>query len=165
MITAPAARAATAVSAAVVVALLAGGCEGKTNSTPAAPAWNPCTAFPESALQNAGLDPKTQDRIPGMCSWSGSTHYRVDIRYLTKASGANWQLGHTDITSIKISPYAGHTFHDARENSNYLCGLQLETRGADVTFEVTNSLLQDEDPCAVATRIATGLKDYLPAAP
>lgn len=151
---------------AVAVVLFVGGCSGGTNSTTSAPKWNPCTAFPDAALQGVGMDSKPTGSVPDLrCSWAGSTGYRLDVRYMPKASGADWKSGTTDIAPIKINPYAGHTFHDARENSNFLCGLQLETRGADVTFEVTNSLLKDEDTCAVATRIVTGLKDYLPPAP
>ncbi|WP_330182745.1 DUF3558 domain-containing protein [Nocardia sp. NBC_01503] len=155
-------RAMTILTAAATLIALVSGCTRNTDTaTPPAPQWDPCTAFPEPAMQSIGMTDKSEEGTTGMrCSWSGPTGYRMDVWYHT--NGADWKLGAEDITDATIGAYQGHTYHLTTQSHPYFCALQLQTRAANIVFEVTNSLHKDEDPCAVATRAATALEGYLP---
>ncbi|WP_306358306.1 MULTISPECIES: DUF3558 family protein [unclassified Nocardia] len=156
------ARASAVAAAAVAVAVLASGCGQNTDPGEAAPEWDPCTAFPESAMQSVGMERKANGGVPGaVCVWSGND-YVVSIRYLER--DVDWSLGYQDITPTTVGSYRGNIYHLEGESHPYKCGLQLETRGANVLFEVENTMYREQDPCAVATRIATGLESYLPPA-
>lgn len=152
----------TILTAAATLTALASGCTQNSNTTaPAAPQWDPCTAFPESVMQTIGMTDKSEEGTTGLrCSWSGASGYRMDVWYHT--NGADWKLGAEDITDTTIGAYQGHTYHLTAQNHPYFCALQLQTRSANVVFEVTNSLHKNDDPCGVATRAATTLGSYLP---
>lgn len=147
------------------VALLASGCGESTDPVAIdAPLWDPCAAFPDTALEAVGVDParNTGGDLPDRrCSWVTTNNYILAVEYITKNWGADWKLTAADPTEVTIGPYSGHTYY-LKGEGRYLCDIQLKTRSADVVFEVKNSSYKDEDPCAVATRIVTGLVDYLP---
>ncbi|WP_373283422.1 DUF3558 family protein [Nocardia concava] len=167
MIAKSSARTATAFAAVTAIALLSSGCGRSTDSASSAeaPKWDPCTAFPESALQGVGMTRKAKQDFPGsLCIWSGPSLYELQVEYITKDHNADWKVKAEDPTDTTVGAYTGHIYHVKGNSAAFMCAVQLKTRGSDVVFTVTNSFYKDEDPCAVATRIATALQSYLPPA-
>ncbi|WP_330182233.1 DUF3558 domain-containing protein [Nocardia sp. NBC_01503] len=163
-------NAALVLVAALAVGLFGTGCgRSSDTSTGEAPKWDPCSAFPESAMQDLGLDYKALPggQTPGMrCTWANTqTGYSVDVQYRTKNQFTDWRTGAEDITDFTAAPYSGHTYHIQGNSHPFMCSAQLKTKNSDVVFQVTNQNYRPDDPCAFATRIATALAKYLPATP
>ncbi|MFJ4654382.1 DUF3558 family protein [Nocardia sp. NPDC088792] len=152
-------------AAATSTALAASGCRTSATKSDDAPAWDPCTAFPGSALQELGLDYKAKTELHGhTCGWAKlGSGYNVEVTYRTMSRFADW-TGPEDPSKVTVGSYDGHTYHVKGNSHPFMCALQLATKKANVVFTVTNTNYQDEDPCTFASRVANGLEKYLPPA-
>ncbi|MFI1920560.1 DUF3558 family protein [Nocardia sp. NPDC020380] len=146
-------------------ALVVSGCGTRNTTGDAAPPWDPCTAFPESALQDLGMNYKAQTQLHGQtCGWAKLvTGYNVNIFYRTQTDFSDWS-DPEDPSKVTIGSYDGHVYHLKGNSHPFMCAIQLATKNANVVFTVTNTNYQSEDPCAVATQVANGLEKYLPPA-
>ncbi|WP_253815884.1 DUF3558 family protein [Nocardia amikacinitolerans] len=139
----------------VVVAMLAPllsavltGCGPSKATSGKAPQWDPCAAFPESAMQQLGFDYKSRVQSPGIkCAWVNSTTgYAPEVQYQTDSRLDNWKLETDALTKISIGTYAGYRYRFTGVEPQFMCAVLLETENSSVVFKVINQFAGEEDP-------------------
>ncbi|MEV0297551.1 DUF3558 family protein [Nocardia sp. NPDC050710] len=149
-----------------MLSAMVAGCGPSKTTSGEAPQWDPCAAFPESAMQQLGFDYKSRVQSPGRkCAWVNSTTgYAPEVQYQTKARLDDWKSETDALTEVDIGTYAGYRYRFAGVEPRFMCAVRLETENSNVVFNVINQLDGEEDPCIVATHVATALVSYLPPA-
>ncbi|WP_425301178.1 DUF3558 family protein [Nocardia neocaledoniensis] len=153
------------VGSSMLLAIALSGCGTKSESSSDAPAWDPCNAFPQSAMMELGYDYKSSTQSPGReCGWiNTSTGYGPDISYLSNAAIQNgWRTKATSLIDITIGPYTGYQYRSDGVAPNFVCNIRLETKNSNVLFTIVNQNYGSEDPCPMAKHVATELAEYLP---
>ncbi|MFI8972786.1 DUF3558 family protein [Nocardia asteroides] len=155
----------TALVFATSLTLLLAGCNTNSDSAGEAPIWDPCDAFPASAMKELGFDYKSSVQSPGLeCGWlNTATGYGPDIRYLSKgAVDEGWRSKAASLIEITIGQYSGYQYRTEGIDPNFVCSIRLQTENSSVEFSVVNQNYGAEDPCPIVLRVATDLADYLP---
>ncbi|MFI6997177.1 DUF3558 family protein [Nocardia sp. NPDC050175] len=164
-------RAITALTAALAATtVLITACDG--DHRPAQPPpWDPCSAFPDTTLRDAGVNPerKSQGQFPGeSCTWLSQTNpdFSLGIRYASGDGAAEWKNGKDrDVEPITVGTHRGDLDHRTGENRKFVCLMRLDTVGGYVTFEFNDMNAERPDPCTDLTHIATVLEPHIPPAP
>ncbi|MGS2806122.1 DUF3558 family protein [Nocardia sp. MW-W600-9] len=154
-----------ALALATLLSVLSTGCGLTADSSGEAPHWDPCAAFPESAMGQLGFDYKSSAQAPGReCGWLNTkTGYGPDIRYLTKSALDDaWKSEVVSLSEIAIGPYSGYHYRSKGVDPNFVCSVRLKTMNSNVEFSVINQNYGAEDPCPIAIHVATELVGYLP---
>jgi hypothetical protein len=148
--------------------VILGGCDMTETSNGDSPPWDPCSAFPESVMQQLGYDYMSNVRSPGeKCGWVNSkTGYGPVVQYVTKAEIDDWRSNTVDLTEVTIGQYSGYRYRYRSESVDplFACTVRLETKNSNVVFRVVNQSLRNEDPCPIVAEVATALAEYLPPA-
>lgn len=144
------------------------GCSAAETSGGEVPQWDPCSAFPDSAMQQLGLNYKSSVQTPGkQCAWLNTkTDYGTEVQYSTSEHTDDWRAGIDTPIDTTIGQYTGYRYRslyqDRSVDPNFICTVRLKTKNSYVVFKVINQMLREEDSCAVATDVATALVNYLP---